>query len=70
MATVKIVLGADNTLRVAVTAGADYESAKAAIAKLVADLGVDLPIVLDGEIEAHRHSPDEIAAHQQAHAHS
>ena len=67
---IKIVITADNEVRVAVPGGATFEQAKAAIQGLLAELGAEgLPIVLDGEIEQHRHGPDEVRTHGHTHAH-
>jgi hypothetical protein len=67
---VKIIQDDNGDMTIAGPSGASVEEAKAAVQRVNDALGTDLPFVMEGEIEQHKHTEEEIRAHSRSHAHA
>lgn len=57
MATLEITFAPDGGLSIRIPSGVTFETARAKIEGLVRELGGDVPIRLEGQVEQHRHEP-------------
>lgn len=57
MAQIELRFNPDGTLGIRIPSGVSFEVAKTKIEALVKELGADIPIKLDGQVEQHRHDP-------------
>jgi hypothetical protein len=60
---VRLVVLPNGKMQIAIPGGVSFEEAKRRLSGFMKDLGQDVPIVIESQIEQHKHGPDTHRSH-------